>query len=194
MAKCQYSRLPARGLQGGAGGTYEDDLEEHLLVHLHKLLIPLLYFCRFLASVRLVIVSGGGVVAVVLAPLDDLAENGLGNVGLERGVSIQRNGVYARDVSRPLVTHNRDCLIQGRIAKILQHVLDEQRTLSDLAVCAVLVSYSKHQGEGTKGCWAKGQLTDFDDRVVVRLQANLRGGLGRHFVRYDLEVGERWLG
>lgn len=51
------------------------------------------------------------------------------------------------------VTHNRDGLVGELIAEILQHVLDEQRSLSDLAVCAALVSNSKHQGrrEGWKG-------------------------------------------
>ena len=71
---------------GGAvtGSAYKDDLEEHLLVHLHELLIPLFDLGRLLAGVRLVVVGGGGVVAVVLAPLDDLAEYRLGDIGLQR--------------------------------------------------------------------------------------------------------------
>jgi hypothetical protein len=39
--------------------TYEDDLEEHLLVNLHKLLVPLLDVGRALAGVGLLIVGGG---------------------------------------------------------------------------------------------------------------------------------------
>lgn len=68
----------------GRWATYENDLEEHLLVDLHKLLVPLLDLGGLLvAGVGLVILGLGGVVAVVLAPLDDLSENSL--VHLEHG-------------------------------------------------------------------------------------------------------------
>lgn len=50
------------------------------MVNLHELLIPLLDVCGLLAAVVLVIGGLGGVVAVVLAPLNDLAQNGLVDV------------------------------------------------------------------------------------------------------------------
>lgn len=66
-----------RGVEGREGETYEDDLEEHLLVDLHELLVPLLNLGRLLAGVVVVILRLDGIVLVVLAPLDDLAENRL---------------------------------------------------------------------------------------------------------------------
>lgn len=56
--------------------TYQDDLKEHLLVDLHELLIPL-FNIGGLASVVVVIGGALGVVLVVLAPLDDLLQDGL---------------------------------------------------------------------------------------------------------------------
>lgn len=50
--------------------AYQNNLEEHLLVDLHELLIPLIDVCG-LATVVVVITGGGGVVLVVVAPLDD---------------------------------------------------------------------------------------------------------------------------
>jgi hypothetical protein len=57
--------------------TYENDLEEHLLVDLHELLVPLVDVGRLLARVRVVVLGGGRVVLVVLAPLDNLLHDGL---------------------------------------------------------------------------------------------------------------------
>lgn len=57
--------------------TYEDNLKEHLLVDLHELLVPLVDVGSLSAGIGLVILSLGRVVAVVLAPLDDLAEDSL---------------------------------------------------------------------------------------------------------------------
>lgn len=62
--------------------TYEDDLKEHLLVHLHKLLVPLINVGG-LATVVVVIAGTGGIVLVVFAPLDDLLKNGLVNLDKE---------------------------------------------------------------------------------------------------------------
>lgn len=57
--------------------TYENDLEQHFLVHLHKFLIPFLDLCGLLPRVRLIVVGLRGIISVVLAPLDDFAENSL---------------------------------------------------------------------------------------------------------------------
>lgn len=57
--------------------TYENDLEQHLLVDLHELLVPLLDIGRLLSRVGIVIGSGNGIALMMLTPLDDLSEDGL---------------------------------------------------------------------------------------------------------------------
>jgi hypothetical protein len=59
----------------------EDDLEEHLLIDLHELLVPLFNVGGLLAGVGIVILGGRRVVLVLRAPLKDLLENVLGNLG-----------------------------------------------------------------------------------------------------------------
>lgn len=62
---------------GGEGeNTYKDDLEEHLLVDLHELLVPLIDVGGLLAGVGVVILGCRGVAAVMGAPLDDLLHDG----------------------------------------------------------------------------------------------------------------------
>ena len=58
----------------------EDDLEEHLLVDLHELLVPLFDVGGLLARVGVVILGGRRVVLVLGAPLEDLLEDVLGNL------------------------------------------------------------------------------------------------------------------
>lgn len=60
--------------------TYQNDFEEHLLVHLHELLVPLIDLGCLLSVVVVLVVGGRGVLTVVLAPLDHLAQNGLGHL------------------------------------------------------------------------------------------------------------------
>jgi hypothetical protein len=57
--------------------THQDDLEEHFLINLHELLIPLLDVGRLLPGVGVVVLGGGRVLAVVLAPLEDLLHDSL---------------------------------------------------------------------------------------------------------------------
>lgn len=45
------------------------------MVDLHELLVPLLNVCSLLAGIGLVVLGLRGIVAVVLAPLDDFAED-----------------------------------------------------------------------------------------------------------------------
>lgn len=71
----------------------EDDLKQHLLVDLHELLVPLLDVGGLLAGVGVVVRRGGGVVLVVLAPFDDLLEDGLVDLG---SVSWVPQGVLVR--------------------------------------------------------------------------------------------------
>ena len=59
----------------------KNDLEQHLLVDLHVLLVPFIDLSGLLAGLRVVILSGRRVVPVVLAPLDDLLEHRLADVG-----------------------------------------------------------------------------------------------------------------
>ena len=61
----------------GERETYKDDLEEHLLVDLHELLVPLLDIGGLLAGVGVIISGGSGIAFVMTAPLDDLVEDGL---------------------------------------------------------------------------------------------------------------------
>lgn len=57
--------------------TYKDDLKEHFLVDLHKLLVPFLNLGGLLAGVGLVVLGLDGVVTVVLAPLNHFSEHRL---------------------------------------------------------------------------------------------------------------------
>lgn len=57
--------------------TYKNDLEKHLLVNLHKLLVPLLDIGGLFAAVGVVVCCGSGVILVMLAPLNNLLENRL---------------------------------------------------------------------------------------------------------------------
>jgi hypothetical protein len=60
--------------------TYKDDLEEHLLVDLHELLVPLLNVGGLLAGIGVVILGRRGVVLVLGAPLEDLLKDVLGDL------------------------------------------------------------------------------------------------------------------
>ena len=58
----------------------EDDLEEHLLVDLHKLLIPVLDVRSLLARIGVIVLRGRWVVLVMSAPLEDFAEDCFGDL------------------------------------------------------------------------------------------------------------------
>lgn len=70
--------------------TYQDDLEKHLLVNLHELLVPLIDIRRLAAGV--VLVTGAGrVVLVVSTPFDDLLQDRLVDLcDLSQYVSLRR--------------------------------------------------------------------------------------------------------
>ena len=53
----------------------EDDLEQHLLVDLHELLVPLFDVRRLLAAVGVVVTGWRGIVGVVFAPFQHLLED-----------------------------------------------------------------------------------------------------------------------
>lgn len=55
--------------------TYENNLKQHLLVDLHEFLVPLFDIGGSAATVRLIILCRGGVVAVMFTPFDDLAKH-----------------------------------------------------------------------------------------------------------------------
>lgn len=112
--------------------TYQDNLEEHLLIHLHELLIPVLDVGSLLTVVGILVVSRRGVVAVVLAPLDHLPQNGLVDL---RIISITCSSCADEAVSRAAAyVGNGDSLGESALAKILQHVLDQKRSLGHLLV------------------------------------------------------------
>lgn len=83
----------------------EDNLKEHLLVDVHELLIPLVDVGCLLAGVIGLVVGKDWVSLVMLTPFDDFAEDRLVDVG----------------------DWNSLC----NVATVLQHVLDENRTLGD---------------------------------------------------------------
>lgn len=127
--------------------TYQDDLEEHLLVHLHELLIPLLDVGSLLTSIRLVILSLRGIVAVVLAPLDHLAKDSL--VDLHRcGLAslCRQSGPYTTNVG------NGDGVVLADtvITNILQHVLDEDRAVGNGTICGQVGDMSALYGNGSR--------------------------------------------
>lgn len=109
--------------------TYQDDLEEHLLVNLHELLVPLFDVGGLLAVVGVVVLGGGGVLLVVVAPLDDLAEDRLGDL-LSRAVS----ETSERMDGEATHVHDGDRLLAW-VAEILNHILDQHGALSDNALC-----------------------------------------------------------
>ena len=57
--------------------TYKNNLKEHLLVDLHKFLVPLINVCRLLTRIGIIVVCGRWVTLVVNAPFDDLVQDGL---------------------------------------------------------------------------------------------------------------------
>jgi len=63
--------------RAGGWGIYKDDLKEHLLVDLHELLVPLIDIGGFLAGVRIIVGRRRRVGAMMVAPVDDLAQNSL---------------------------------------------------------------------------------------------------------------------
>lgn len=65
------------GLLTRKGLTNENDFEEHLLVDLHELLVPLVDVGGLAAGVDVIVTSAWGVALVVLTPLDDFLENRL---------------------------------------------------------------------------------------------------------------------
>ena len=116
-----------------AGNTYENDLKKHLLVHLHELLVPLLDVGCLLAGVGIVVGSGGWVVLVVLAPLDNLLEDLL--VYLWVNASVNCSSKQNEAGRRGTYIGNGNGRLHRTLSYILKHVLDEHRALSDLEGC-----------------------------------------------------------
>lgn len=112
--------------------TYEDNLKEHFLVNLHELLIPLFNICRLLAGVGLVVLLLDGVVAVVLAPFDNFAEDSFVDLG-------RLLAAVERVMEGRLVTHVGDgdgvVLLDTVVTNVLEHVLDKHGALSYDTVC-----------------------------------------------------------
>ena len=55
--------------------TYKDNLKQHLLVYLHKLLIPFINVCGLLPRVGVIIVGCLRIVLVMVAPLKNLVQH-----------------------------------------------------------------------------------------------------------------------
>ena len=108
----------------------EDDLEEHLLVHLHELLVPLFDVRRLLAAVGVVVSRRLRVVLVVFAPVEHLLEDLVGDLGRVRqwvgaGAVGVRDGTYVHDWDR----------LCAWVSQILDHVLDQHGALGHLTAC-----------------------------------------------------------
>jgi hypothetical protein len=112
------------------GWTHKDDFKQHLLIDLHKLLVPLFDISRLLAGVGIVVLCLEGIVAVMIAPLNHLAKNGL--VHLKNYMSVVKKSsieesTYVRD-------RNRVLSIDTLITDVFQHVLDQHGSLGNNAV------------------------------------------------------------
>jgi hypothetical protein len=101
--------------------TYEDNLKQHLLINLHKLLVPLIDIGG-LAAVVVVVAGGWGVILVVLAPFDNLLQDGL--------INLHRVSVLELNFETAVGTHVGDGNSLAGITQILKHVLDEDGPLS----------------------------------------------------------------
>lgn len=107
------------------GMTHKDDLKEHLLVDLHELLVPLINIGGLLAGVVVIVGRRGGVVPVVLAPLDHFPEDRVVDIGNGNRLSGQ-----------------------SLLAQIVNQVLDEHRALGNHAVCKESVSQPVRRRRG----------------------------------------------
>jgi hypothetical protein len=109
------------------------------LIDLHELLIPVLDVGRLLARVGVVVLGWSGVVLVVFAPLEDLAEDGLADLeeGEEGGVSdvrrVREVGVGWNECEETYI-HDGNWLLAWS-AQVLDHVLDQHAALGNLALC-----------------------------------------------------------
>jgi hypothetical protein len=136
--------------------TYEDDLEEHFLVDLHELLVPLVDVGRLLARVRVVVLGGGRVVLVVLAPLDNLLHNSLvdlrcvnyliynreGSGGRTLGIGIDSVVSPPKSSSKFLMRMERSATLRSTFMGALSEVVRLTRLSLPVAVVAMM-----------SGCW-----------------------------------------
>lgn len=124
----------------------ENDLEEHFLVDLHVLLVPLVDLGGLLTRLGILVGGGGRVVAVVFAPLQNLLQDGTGDVGQGHG------------------------LASGHVhAQILNHVLDEERADGDIVVDSVKAGVIGLESDLDGGVLSGVGVRHFDDCCFVVL-------------------------
>ncbi len=116
------------------GATHKDDLEQHLLVNLHELLVPLLDIRSLLPGVGIVIGRGSGVVLVMFAPFNNLAENSLVDLEIEQSVPLSCLGLKRGQDGPCAYIGNGDRGCELVFGQILRHVLDQHGLLSNEAV------------------------------------------------------------
>ena len=109
--------------------TYQDDLEQHFLVHLHKLLVPLFNVGSFLARIGIIIVCRRGITLVVNTPLDYFIEDCF--VDLQCHVSLP----WRLDEGLRTCVGNGNGLGHSLFAYVLHHILDEHRALGNITIC-----------------------------------------------------------
>lgn len=91
--------------------TYEDDLEQHLLIDLHEFLVPFINIGCLLTGVGIVFGSSRRIGTVVSAPLNDFTEDGLVDV------------------------RNWNVFLKSGVSDVFHHILDQDRALSNVAGC-----------------------------------------------------------
>ena len=109
--------------------TYQDDLEQHFLVHLHEFLVPLFDVGSLLTRIGIIIVCRRGVTLVVNAPLDYFVEDCF--VDLECYISLQ----WGLDEVLRTCVGNGNGLGHSLFAYILHHILDEHGAFGDITIC-----------------------------------------------------------
>ena len=112
-----------------AESTYQDDLEQHFLVHLHKLLVPLFDVGSLLARIGVIIVCRRGVTLVVDAPFDYFVEDCF--VDLQWYVSL----LWRLDEGLRTCVGNGNGLGHSLFAYVLHHILDEHGALGNITIC-----------------------------------------------------------
>lgn len=121
----------SRNPQRDSAGAHQNNLEQHLLVHLHELLVPLVDIGG-LTAVVIVVGGAGGIALVVLAPLNNFLE--------DRFVDLRQLAwEHVTPPPQQRETYIGDGNGLARVTQVLQHVLDQDGSLGDSALCFVSV-------------------------------------------------------
>jgi hypothetical protein len=118
--------------------TYQDDLEQHLLINLHELLVPLVDIGG-LATGIIVVMGARRVVLMVVAPLNNLVQ--------DRRIDLFescQSFLFALKETQATNVGNRNSL--ARVPKVFEHVLDQNRPLSNIPIWTGIQSQHRCSG------------------------------------------------